>query len=101
MKLPVVAVLQVGVEGDRAIEFQADDSDFVQPKSRHLLLLQGIDIHRVLHGSDPSGGNGRGGLDQVDLPRLERFVVHPDQVRLRMPGMDRRGIREPSACLPG
>ncbi len=92
MKAPGVAVLGVGVEGDRLVERQVAHADLVQGQRLCGQVLERVDVDLVLGLGDGRRGLLRADLDPVRAAREHRVVAHPDDGRLELVGHTRRGI---------
>ena len=81
-----LAVVVVGVEGDRAVELEVADPDLVELELGRGEVLARVDVELVLERRDRRGGDLRADPHQVVAPAVHRVVGHPHHRRLELVG---------------
>ena len=88
-----VAVLLVGVEGDRAVHGDVAHADLVQLQPLGGEMLQSIDVDPVLRMGDRRGDGLRPDLQPVGPAGEHRLIAHPHDRRLELVGHPGGSIR--------
>ncbi len=86
---PCGAIGPVRIEGDGPAGDEAADADFVQIQGRAVFLLQGVDVDLEPHIAHLGRNGGRAALEQITAPRLQGFLMQPDQLAFKAVGVVR------------
>ncbi|MND74614.1 hypothetical protein D3C80_662110 [compost metagenome] len=87
-----VAVVGVGIEGDRPVQVQVADADAVEFQGLGRQVLQAVHIDPVLEVGAAHADGAATDLHQVRAPGQHRLFVHPHQGRLELVGHRRRRV---------
>ena len=79
-----VAILGVGIKGDRPVEFQFADADFVEVQLLGLHMFQSVDVDLVFQGQHGRGNGLRADLHQIASAAQHRLLAHPNDGRLEL-----------------
>ena len=84
-----VAVLRIGVEGDRLGGRQIDHADLVQLQHLGSVVLKRVDIEAVFEIGHLRGNRARHRLQEILAAGQHVLVVEPDEVRCELVGKRR------------
>src|SRR5579872_6591618 len=78
------AILRIGIEEERQRRLQIDGGNIVQFELLSRNVLKRVDVHAMANLADARANGARGVLEQVNLMRIERFRVHPNEHGLKL-----------------